>query len=81
MSRSKRKPYTSITGCRSNKEDKKLANRYFRRYNKYALFSNKNLLYRLRECSDVYEFDSDGLDFYISERTDNNRFIEKIQRK
>ena len=40
--------------------------------------SNKNLLYRLRECSDVYEFDSDGLDFYIPERTDNNRFIEKI---
>lgn len=83
MGKSKRKPYASVTGQESNKYDKRLANRRFRRHNKNAILSGKEVFYRLRECSDVWNFNSDGLDDYIPGGSweQNENYIKEIQRK
>ena len=76
MSRSKAK-HTKISWiCYfSNKKDKRIANRLFRRLSKSKLKQGKDPLYRLRECSDTYNFDSDGLPHWI------NGLDEKYLRK
>lgn len=57
----------------SNKKSRTLANQKFRTINKKILrkyLSDPNItddefLYRLRECSNVWDFDSDGLKHYM----------------
>ena len=65
MSRS-HKYHTFATICRGrNKKDKRIANRKFRRINNLAIKHNLDkLLYRLRECSDTWDFPTDGLAYY-----------------
>lgn len=54
----------------SNKKDKRLANRRFRRVNKHILtqdiLEEKMLFKKIREVSDTYDFNSDGLPHYLS---------------
>ena len=64
MSRSKKKPYQAWACYFSNKEDKTIANRIFRRKNKHRLKKGKPLLHRVREVYDTWKFDSDGLAVY-----------------
>lgn len=65
MSRShKYHTFGTICGGR-NKKDKRIANRRFRRHNNLAIKHNiDRLLYRLRECSNVWNFPTDGLAYY-----------------
>lgn len=65
MSRS-HKYHTFGTICKGrNKKDKRIANRRFRRHNNLAIKHNiDRLLYRLRECSNVWDFSTDGLAYY-----------------
>lgn len=66
MSHSYRKPYSSYVCYYSNKKDKRIANRKFRKANKRLLKRNPdNLHNRLREVSEVYNFSSDGLAYYV----------------
>lgn len=49
----------------SNKKDKRIANRKFRRINNLAVKHNLDkLLYKLRECSNTWNFTTDGLAYY-----------------
>lgn len=65
MSRShKYHPFATVCGG-SNKKDKRIANRKFRRINNLAIKHNLDkLLYKLRECSDTWTFNTDGLAYY-----------------
>ena len=65
MSRS-HKYHTFGTMCRGrNKKNKRLANRKFRRVNNLAIKHNLDkLLYKLKECSDTWNFPTDGLAYY-----------------
>ena len=65
MSRS-RKYHTFATICKGrNKKDKRIANRKFRRINNLAIKHNLDkLLYKLKECSDTWNFPTDGLAYY-----------------
>lgn len=76
MSRSYKNPYASYVTYTSNKKDKKLANRKFRRYNK---MTPDKVKYKLREVSDVWSFASDGLPIYVgnSELLYSNDFNDK----
>lgn len=68
MSRS-RKYHPFITWCPgSNKKDKILANRRFRRLSKTMIHRYKNPPHKLREVSNVYNFNTDGLAFYWSKK-------------
>lgn len=61
MSRSKRK--TPIIGncvCRSEKQDKAIANRRLRRAEKAAIKSNAEILPHKKEISDIWAFGKDG---------------------
>ena len=54
-----------ITWCgESNKEDKRIANRRFRKINKDKMRHNKIPLQNIKECSDNWNFSSDGLTYY-----------------
>lgn len=65
MSRSfKKNPFSAICGYKSNKKCKTLANKKFRRLNKLKLVAEKEPLKSVREVSNVYLFDSDGLPYY-----------------
>ena len=89
MSRSYRKPYLSWVCYFSNKKDKRIANRKFRRLNKVLtkIFPDK-LKYKLREVSDVWSFSSDGLVHYVGhlpiarsdDPEDKNNFRRWIQK-
>ena len=64
MSRSRRKPFVTWTNG-SNKEDKRQANRKFRRatHNTLKCFAEEDIikfLCKLREISNVYSFNTDG---------------------
>ena len=65
MSRSRKyHPFAPVCGG-SNKKDKRLANRKFRRINNLAVKHNLDkLLYKLKECSDTWNFNTDGLAYY-----------------
>lgn len=68
MSRSyKKTPITSFTTAKSDKEDKKLANRLFRRASHNRIKSNREPFYRLREVCDVWNFAKDGKMYYDKE--------------
>jgi hypothetical protein len=63
MSRSKRRtPVRGITSARSEKQDKRLYNRRYRRVCKQALYADptRELLPLLREYSNVGAMDKDG---------------------
>ena len=87
MSKSKKKsPFTTWAISESNKKDKIIANRLFRRISKSNLRKGEEPLYSLKECSDVWNFNSDGLSYYCpkqyyenGERTDEE--IDEIYRK
>lgn len=65
MSRSfKKNPFSAICHYKSNKKSKTLANKKFRKLSKLRLINGKYLPKYVREVSDVYLFDSDGLPFY-----------------
>lgn len=69
MSRSyKKHPFIAIVCYFSNKKDKTIANRLFRRISKKKIKEGKEPLYSLKECSDVYNFDSDGLARYFPKK-------------
>jgi hypothetical protein len=72
MSRSRKKPYDCYVCYFSNKKDKQIANRKFRRINKiYVKVNPDKLKYHLKEVSDTYDFASDGLASWMG---DNPRF-------
>lgn len=88
MGKSKRKPYGAYVYYFSNKKDKRIANKRFRRHNKQALLKGEDIYYRLRECSDVWSFSSDGLVHYLPsvcwyQRSEEEKeeYIKKSQRK
>lgn len=84
MSRSiKKHPFISICIHASNKWDKRQANKKFRHLSKSKLASNKELPVRLKEVSDVWNFSSDGLAFYISRKDYEqlNNYYNKLLRK
>ena len=61
MARSyRRTPIFGITTARSEKQDKKLANRRLRRKVKTCLANGDEQLPLLREVSNVWSFDKDG---------------------
>jgi hypothetical protein len=61
MSRSKRKtPIFGITKAETEKTDKRLANRAYRRHVKTVRFADDELLPHRREMSNVWCFDKDG---------------------
>lgn len=70
MSRSfKKKPFACVYyHYTSNKWSKKHANRIFRKQNKIRLKTQRNLLYRVREIADNYDFLSDGPLIYIHKK-------------
>lgn len=75
MSRSKRK--TPIVGnaiCRSEKEDKQIANRKLRRAQKQAINNGDEILPLKREKSNVWAFGKDGKHYM-------QNFDEKYMRK
>lgn len=62
MSRSyKKHPGISFVSYLSNKKDKIIANRLFRRISKILLKQGKEPKHNLKEVSDTYNFASDGL--------------------
>ena len=68
MSRSyKKTPITAFTTAKSDKEDKRLANRLFRRASRNRIKSNREPFYRLREVCDVWDFAKDGKVYYDKE--------------
>ena len=61
MSRSKKKnPVKGITSADSEKDDKRNANRKFRRKIKQEVNKGEELLPEVREVSNVWSFDKDG---------------------
>lgn len=75
MSRSyKKHPAAKIAG-KSDKKDKRLANRVFRRLSKLLLKIGKEPLHRVRECYNTWSFSSDGLACW------NNNLNKKFLRK
>lgn len=76
MSRSRAKhPKISWVCYFSNKKDKRITNRLFRRINKLKIKLGLEPMYNLKECSDTYNFDSDGLPHW------ENNLEEKYLRK
>lgn len=77
MSRSfKKNPFAAICKYKSNKWDKIKANKKFRRLNKLRLVAEKEPLKSIREVSNVYLFDSDGLSFYH-----NKHYFDSLLRR
>lgn len=68
MSRSYKKPYACWVCYFSNKKDKKIANKKFRRINKvFTRIDPEKLKHKLREVSNVWDFSSDGLAHYVGD--------------
>jgi hypothetical protein len=64
MSRSKKKtPKTEMTTADSEKEDKRKANRKFRRKTKVQIQKGDTELAVMKELSNVWSFDKDGKQF------------------
>jgi hypothetical protein len=67
MSRSKKKtPKTGITSAETEKENKRKANRKFRRVTKVLVKKSDDLLPITKETSNVWSFDKDGKQFLKS---------------
>lgn len=84
MSRSiKKHPFISICVHDSNKWSKTQANKKFRHLSKIKLASDKEPPRHLKEVSDVWDFPSDGLAYYISRKDYEqlNDYYNKLLRK
>ena len=65
MSRSKKKkPIFGYTTCESEKEDKRITNRKYRRKINQSLISGKEVLPTIREISNIWSFGKDGKHYY-----------------
>lgn len=61
MARSfKHRPFSPVTGSESEKQDKRLANRHFRRKAKLRAKSGSGEFLLMREVSNVWAFAKDG---------------------
>ena len=60
MSRSRKQPIIGHTCKESEKKDKINSHKRFRRLNKMLLKADKNLLFSLKEISNVWNFAKDG---------------------
>lgn len=68
MSRSyKKTPISGLTTAKSEKEDKRLANRLFRRASRNRIKSNQEPFYKLREVCNIWDFAKDGRVYYDKE--------------
>lgn len=66
MSRSRKKhSFTCVCCYFSNKKDKVIANRLFRRISRLKLKKGEEPLHSIKEISDTWNFDSDGLAYYF----------------
>jgi hypothetical protein len=64
MSRSRKKtPITGITTATSEKDDKRKANRIFRRVTKVQIKKGDTPFIDIKEVSNVWSFDKDGKQF------------------
>jgi len=64
MSRSTKKtPKTGITGAQTEKNNKRDANRKFRRVTKIQVKKNEDRFVDIKEISNVWSFDKDGKQF------------------
>ncbi len=64
MSRSfKKTPKKGITSAETEKQDKRKANRRFRRKTKIQVQKEEPVLYEIREVSNIWSFDKDGKKF------------------
>ena len=68
-------------GGDSNKKDKKIANKKFRRLSKVNIENEDKLPIDLKEVSNVWSFASDGLAHYVPFNSDNKYVDEDILRK
>lgn len=78
MSRSRKKnPHSGITTAKSEKQDKRVANRHVRRVNKslLALTNDETHLQLKREVSDVWCMDKDG-----KQRFDPEKYPELMRK-
>lgn len=85
MSRSRKKnPFCKIAG-NSDKKDKSLANRKFRRLTKVKINTDTDLPMRLKEVSNTWSFSSDGLAYRIrcasSNKEEDKIYVKKLMRK
>jgi hypothetical protein len=75
MSNSRKKtPIHGITICESEKQDKRLANRQFRRVVKQKVKLQEEIFPEKRELSNVWSFGKDGKVYY-------NKLNDKVFRK
>lgn len=81
MSRSYRHtPIFGITLAKSEKKDKRIANRCLRRTAKIALNRDDEIIPTIRDVSDVYNFDKDGK-LWGGSWEDGKEWKRKAQRK
>ncbi len=79
MSRSrKRIPVSTNACCKSQKKDKRICNRTFRRKSKILLLKNEDLPLGTREVLNVFSFSGDGKHYV---RSTDYSLIEKVLRK
>lgn len=85
MSRSKKKHYQFAKYSESDKKDRSLANRNFRRKSKIQISKDEEPFVHIREVSDTWDFASDGLAHIVHEafnnHIDNLEFINSLKRK
>lgn len=69
MSRSyKKTPICGITTSESEKQDKQIANRRFRRNSHQLVKIGKEPPFRTREVSNVHTFDKDGKQYFSAQK-------------
>ena len=69
MSRSyKKTPICGITTSESEKKDKQIANRRFRRNSHQLVKIGKEPPFRTREVSNAYDFDKDGKQYFSAQK-------------
>ena len=79
MSRSyKHTTISAITTAQSEKRDKRLANRRFRRISKHRVKIDAEPLIDLNEISDIWDFQKDGKRYFFPDET---RLFPKLFRK
>lgn len=79
MSRSyKHTTISAITTAQSEKKDKRLANRRFRRISKHRVRIDAEPLIDLNEISDIWDFQKDGKRYFFP---DEARLFPKLFRK
>lgn len=79
MSRSyKHTTISAITTAQSEKQDKRLANRRFRRISRHRVKIDAEPLIDLNEISDIWDFQKDGKRYFFQ---DEARLFPKLFRK